>query len=408
VKNRALVAGIAVVALLTALVVVVRPNMAEATASGGMPEVTTGSATGVSASSATLDGSVTPRRYVTTAYFQWGATSAYGARTSSRSIPAGSSMVPVSAALGGLTAGTIYHFRLVATNAKGTSFGGDQAFTTTAPTPTSSPTTTPTSTATSTPSPTTATSTTTSSPTSTTPSPTSTTPAPTSTTPSPTSTSTGTGCTNPYFTTSDPNGGITDGGYYVHNNLWNAGNYPGTTGATQVCSYHSWNHIAQATNTGDGAVKTYPNVHKDYSGRTIASFTTLTSTFAARSPGVGIYDVAYDLWLNGVPNDEVMIWTDNHNQYPAGSRFASNVALSGHTWDVYATSNNGYIAFVPSGGARLTSGTLDIKAMLGYLVSQGKTISSSTVDQICYGVEVVDTGGSPATWNFTDFSIADS
>src|SRR6188508_522817 len=31
---------------------------------------------------------------------------------------------------------------------------------------------------------------------------------------------TGSTCTNPYFTTSSSNGGVTDGGYYVHNNLW--------------------------------------------------------------------------------------------------------------------------------------------------------------------------------------------
>ncbi|HET8766479.1 MAG TPA: hypothetical protein VFM86_04055, partial [Pedococcus sp.] len=114
--------------------------------------------------------------------------------------------------------------------------------------------------------------------------------------------------------------------------------------------------------------------------------------------------------LNGVPNDEVMVWTDNHGQYPAGSRFATAVSLGGHTWDVYATSGNGYIAFVPSGGARLTSGTIDIKAMLDYLVSQGRVTngSAATVDQVCYGVEVVDTGGSPATWQFTNFSLTDS
>jgi hypothetical protein len=216
-------------------------------------------------------------------------------------------------------------------------------------------------------------------------------------------------CTNPYFTTSDPNGGVTDGGYYVHNNLWNASKYPGTTGTTQVCSYHSWNHIGYASNSsGNGEVKTYPNVHKDYSGRTISSFTKLTSTYAAKAPGVGIYDVAYDLWLNGVPNDEIMIWTDNHKQVPAGSRFATGVSLGGRSWDVYATSDNGYIAFVPSGGAAYPSGTVDLKAMLNYLVAQGRTAASSTVDQICYGVEIVDTGGSQATWNFTDFSITDS
>ena len=220
---------------------------------------------------------------------------------------------------------------------------------------------------------------------------------------------TGTVCTNPYFTTSSSNGGITDGGFYVHNNLWNASGYPGTKGTTSVCSYHSWNHVATATNTGDGAVKTYPNVHKDYdTGRRISSFTTLTSTFSAIAPPVGIYNVGYDLWINGVPNDEVMIWTENRGQYPAGSKVASAVSISGYTWDVYATSGNGYIAFLPSNGARHTSGTIDIKAMLDYLVSKGRLSASDTVDQICYGVEIVSTGGSPATWYFTDFSLTDS
>jgi hypothetical protein len=201
---------------------------------------------------------------------------------------------------------------------------------------------------------------------------------------------------------------VTDGGYYVHNNLWNASKYPGTTGTTQVCSYHSWNHVAYASNaTGNGEVKTYPNVHRDYSGRTIASFTSLTSRYAATTPGArGIYDVAYDLWLNGVPNEEVMIWTDNYRQTPAGSRVATGITLSGRQWDVYATSGNGYIAFVPSGGARYPSGTLDLKAFLDYLVSTGRHSATDTVDQICYGVEIVDTGGSQATWSFTDFNLS--
>jgi hypothetical protein len=160
-----------------------------------------------------------------------------------------------------------------------------------------------------------------------------------------------------------------------------------------------------SNSSGSGEVKTYPNVHKDYSGRTISSFTTLSSSFAATSPNVGIYNVAYDLWLNGVPNDEIMIWTDNFHQFPAGSKFASNVSFSGYLWNVYATSGNGYIAFVPANSARVTSGTINIKAMLDYLVAQGRRSASDTVDQIGYGVEIVDTGGAPATWNFTNFSI---
>jgi hypothetical protein len=50
-----------------------------------------------------------------------------------------------------------------------------------------------------------------------------------------------------------------------------------------------------------GAVKTCPNVHRDYNDVPIGSFNTITSTFAETSPHVGIYGVAYDIWTNGVP-----------------------------------------------------------------------------------------------------------
>src|SRR6266540_355144 len=77
-------------------------------------------------------------------------------------------------------------------------------------------------------------------------------------------------CTNPVFVTSDPNGGWSDGGYYVHNNMWNssAGLGPETLSA---CSYHSW-YVASTQTNSAGAVKTYPNVHVDYDDVPISSF----------------------------------------------------------------------------------------------------------------------------------------
>jgi hypothetical protein len=30
------------------------------------------------------------------------------------------------------------------------------------------------------------------------------------------------------------------------------------------------------------------------------------------------------------------------------------------------------------------------------------------MNQLCFGVEIVDTGGVQRTWNFTNFSLADS
>ena len=215
------------------------------------------------------------------------------------------------------------------------------------------------------------------------------------------------------FTTSDPNGGWSNGGYYVHNNMWNASSYR-VSQTLHACAFDNWHVSATADNSsGDGAVKTYPNVHKDFHNWStgaepaLSSFSTITSTFAATSPHVGIYNVAYDIWLNGVPgNREVMIWTENYRQVPAGSRVASGVSLSGRTWDVYATSTNGYIAFVPS--QPMTQGSLTLKAMLDWLVSQGRVPASSTLGQIGYGVEVVSTDGKPATFSFTDFSVSTS
>ena len=113
--------------------------------------------------------------------------------------------------------------------------------------------------------------------------------------------------------------------------------------------------VATANNrNGDGAVKTYPNVHKDYHNWStgneprLSSFATIRSSWAARTPHVGIYNAAYDIWLNGVPgNREVMIWTDNYRQTPAGPVVARNVPLSGHTWKVYATGDNDILTFLP-------------------------------------------------------------
>jgi plastocyanin len=119
----------------------------------GPPTATTGEATGVSETEATLKGTVNPDGEATKYVFRWGTTESYGQETSVQ--PAGSDHLshPVSAVLKGLAPGTTYHFRLVAENNSGTVPGGDQVFTTTSPLP---PTTT-TSTTTATPPPTTTT-----------------------------------------------------------------------------------------------------------------------------------------------------------------------------------------------------------------------------------------------------------
>jgi hypothetical protein len=102
---------------------------AAGTALADPPAATTGAASAVTATTATLNGTVSPNKESTTYRFEYGTTTAYGSQT-----PAGTSGGnadrPVSADITGLAPSTTYHFRLVATNASGTATGADAQFTT--------------------------------------------------------------------------------------------------------------------------------------------------------------------------------------------------------------------------------------------------------------------------------------
>jgi hypothetical protein len=95
------------------------------------PEIESESAVGVTDQSASLQAQVNPGGAETTYHFEYGAGEAYGQSTpESASIGAGATGLPVSAHLQGLQAATTYHYRVVATNAKGDKGGEDHTFTT--------------------------------------------------------------------------------------------------------------------------------------------------------------------------------------------------------------------------------------------------------------------------------------
>jgi plastocyanin len=97
------------------------------------PTASTGAATGVSETSATLNGSVNPSGQPTTYYFEYGTSTAYGSKTTESSAGEGTAAVPKSAAVTGLAPGLTYHFRIVAKYASGTAPGADRTFTTIGP-----------------------------------------------------------------------------------------------------------------------------------------------------------------------------------------------------------------------------------------------------------------------------------
>jgi hypothetical protein len=104
---------------------------AASAASAATPAVLTGSATSISNTKATLNGTVRAGGQPTSYTFQYGLTSAYTAQTASHSVGSGFSNVKVKAAISRLIPGTRYHFRIVAVNASGFAVGADHTFKTT-------------------------------------------------------------------------------------------------------------------------------------------------------------------------------------------------------------------------------------------------------------------------------------
>jgi hypothetical protein len=92
------------------------------------PAVSTGSTSAVSKTSATLAGTINPEGQPTSWHFDYGTTTTYGAGSPQGSLPAVTTDQAVSTTLSGLRSGTTYHYRLVATNAAGTSYGLDRTF----------------------------------------------------------------------------------------------------------------------------------------------------------------------------------------------------------------------------------------------------------------------------------------
>jgi hypothetical protein len=86
----------------------------------------TGTATAASGSAVTISGSVNPEGAPVSAFFEFGATTAYGQTTPAQRLGADNSSDPFTAALSALPAGTPIHYRAVAVTDFGTVLGDDR------------------------------------------------------------------------------------------------------------------------------------------------------------------------------------------------------------------------------------------------------------------------------------------
>jgi streptogramin lyase len=96
------------------------------------PTATTGAATAITTADATIAGTVNPQGNGASVVIDYGTTSALGTTVTAGTLPTSDVNSPVSATLSGLTAGTVYDYRVEAINAYGTATGATQSFTTAA------------------------------------------------------------------------------------------------------------------------------------------------------------------------------------------------------------------------------------------------------------------------------------
>jgi hypothetical protein len=123
------------------------------------------------------------------------------------------------------------------------------------------------------------------------------------------------------------------------------------------------------------------------------------------------YETAWDIWLNGRPGDEpngdeqeVMIWTDNENQTPGGTKQASDWTdpITGCEYQPWASSQYSVVSLVVTSSCSGDDGYVDIQSALEWLAQQkyiaALTSTGNEVYGIDYGMEIVNTSGKAETF----------
>ena len=104
---------------------------------GQVPAPTNSAATNITATSATINGTVNPNYLSTIVSFEYGTTTSYGSPVTATQSPiTGNANTNVSADITALTPGTTYHYRVKAVNSLGTTYSDDITFTTLGQVPT--------------------------------------------------------------------------------------------------------------------------------------------------------------------------------------------------------------------------------------------------------------------------------
>jgi hypothetical protein len=209
--------------------------------------------------------------------------------------------------------------------------------------------------------------------------------------------------------------GYNTGRTNVSNNVWNP--VTGWQQALTATSPGDWSVTANMP-AGNTAVVSYPSSEVNFgqAGTTLSyplsNFTSLASTFSESMPGQAdtSAEAAYDVWggPSGQPgadwSDEVMI---QHDYSPGGpprcdsSQTAATATFAGQQWGlcVFGTELIWYLT------VNEQSGTVDILAMLNWLIANGYLPADYGLEAIGYGFEIRSTGARDETFQVTGYTL---
>jgi hypothetical protein len=196
-----------------------------------------------------------------------------------------------------------------------------------------------------------------------------------------------------------------EGGYDLYNNIWGDGAGPQCIWA---CSHSNWGIWADHPDTS--GVKSYPNSGLPNLGVKPSAIGALIASFDCTVPNAGAYTTTFDIWSGR--RTEIMLWMNKQgNHEPWAHAYDSsgkpipdiaNVTVGGHTWNYYWNGGpRGFNVFSMVRTSNATAGTLDLKAILQWLVAN-TPLDDVTIDKVQFGFEI---SGSSGGMNFTTNSL---
>ncbi len=184
------------------------------------------------------------------------------------------------------------------------------------------------------------------------------------------------------------------------------------------CNMNTWansaSNFGEITNVpaGQTAVLMYPDV-QNLVYAPISKYKYMYAKFNQTEPPNGDYEAAFDIWVqdNGNATDwnndtEVMIWTYNHGQRPAGS-VDGTATIMGENFTVWRGGGKGVggsiYTLVRQGN--ITSGATHIAATFSWLKQHGYITKNAADLDVEFGWEVCSTGGTSEHFNNNSYSF---